>query len=250
MPGPGLREQYEREGYLTGLRVFSSEEIDAYRQAFDALEAIEGKAHCQIGLQSRHLDERFIWDMASADSVLDLMCELVGDDLLMLSTHFFCKYPERDEPFHVAWHQDTKYWGLDPAEAHTAWIAVDRADDENGCMQVIPGSHRQGLRPHGTASERGNLLNANQRVEAGELNTDEARSLVLEPGEASIHHGHLIHGSGRNRSKRRRCGLTVRFVPTFVRQARKNGKGKMWPALLVRGEDRFGHFPKRERPFS
>jgi ectoine hydroxylase-related dioxygenase (phytanoyl-CoA dioxygenase family) len=220
------------------------------RADYDALEEREGREKCQIGLIDRHLDERFVWDLATHPAIIDAVEAVMGPDVMLLATHFFCKYPtpaDGRERF-VAWHQDITYWGLEPPFALTAWYAVDDADQGNGCMRVIPGTHH-GIRDHGKAQKDGNLLSINQ--EAFVTEEDEARAvdLCLRAGEITLHHGTLVHGSNANRSNRRRCGLTVRFVPPHVKHVAENSLRRPWQAILVRGEDRFGNFGRLESPF-
>ncbi|MCW3099590.1 MAG: hypothetical protein JWL77_5208 [Chthonomonadaceae bacterium] len=218
-----------------------------YRNAFDVLEAQEGRAKAQIGLLDRHFDQAFLWELAASPRILDCVESLIGPDFLLLVTHFFCKYGPDDK--FVAWHQDATYWGLEPPKALTNWYAVDDSDVENGCMRVIPGSHRNGLREHGKAEVQGNLLSINQEVPVTAEEECSAVDLVLRAGEASIHDGWLIHGSLPNRSHRRRCGLTLRYVPTSVKPVELNSMGKRWRAILVRGVDREQNFGVCPAPF-
>jgi len=241
-------ELFETNGYLTSLAIHDVDDVARVRRDFDQLEVKEGKEHCQIGLQGRHMDTRFIWELATNPRILDTIEMLMGPDIMVLSTHFFCKYPGNETKF-VAWHQDVTYWGLEPPYALTAWYAVDASDVENGCMRVIPGSHRSGILEHGESDKAGNLLSINQQV-AESVDENQAVDLVLEAGQISIHHGHLIHGSNPNRSDRRRCGLTIRYCPPSVKHARPNSVKKPWPAVLARGEDRFQHFGDLQVPFS
>jgi ectoine hydroxylase-related dioxygenase (phytanoyl-CoA dioxygenase family) len=194
-----------------------------------------------------------VWELASHPAILDAVEAVLGPDVMLLATHFFCKYPAPPTTHHperfVAWHQDVTYWGLEPPLTVTAWYAVDNSDAENGCMRVIPGSHRGGIREHGKADRAGNLLSINQ--EAPVTPEEEARAvdLPLRAGEISLHHGILIHGSNANRSTRRRCGLTLRYVPPHVRQIEENSQGRTWAAVLVRGQDRYRHFGERQASF-
>ena len=169
---------------------------------------------------------------------------------MLLSTHFFCKYPEPDNEKFVAWHQDITYWGLEPPEAHTAWIAVDDADLANGCMEVIPGSQREGIATHGTSESGQNLLSINQEIPDELVDQSKAVPIELKAGQASIHEGQLFHASRPNRSDRRRCGLTVRFIPPQARQAKTNSLGHKWRPILVKGEDRHHHYPVTDAPFA
>jgi len=244
-----IKEQYEAEGFVSGLQVFSDEEIQRFRSQFDKLEEELGKETCSIGLKQRHLTDQFIWEMASHPRLTEMMRAIMGEDILLLATHFFCKYPEKNPTTYVAWHQDTLYWGLEPPVAHTAWIALDDSDIENGAMRVIPGSHKEGLLPHGTAREEGNLLKVkNQAISTVLFNVDSAIDLELKAGQMSVHHGYTIHGSNPNRSNRRRCGLTVRYITPDVRQADKNSRGDIWEPILISGNDRFGNFTLHPKP--
>ena len=239
---------FEEQGYLTGLDVYDVAKASAICKAFDKFEDHEGRESCAIGLQGRHIDQRFIWDLASETKILDCLEALMGSDILVLSTHFFCKYPRTTNKF-VAWHQDVTYWGLEPPFALTAWYAVDDSDVENGCMRVIPGSHRQGVVAHGESRRAGNLLSINQEVDT-DVDENEAVDLILKAGQMSIHHGHLIHGSNPNQSQRRRCGLTIRYCPPHIKPVAANSLGKPWPAVLARGEDRFHNFGNWELQFT
>jgi hypothetical protein len=246
---------FEQSGFLTGIRVMDEAGAERIRLQFDALEAAEGRERCQIGLLDRHLDQPFVWELATYPAVLDSIEAVMGPDILLLATHFFCKYPElnaQPEAGHagkfVAWHQDVTYWGLEPPYAVTAWYAVDDSDVENGCMRVIPGTH-DAIREHGKAARAGNLLSINQEVPVTPAEEANAVDLILRAGEISVHHGTLIHGSNPNRSTRRRCGLTLRYIPPTVRQVVNNSQGRMYQATLVRGEDRFHHFGSRPAPF-
>jgi len=239
---------FEEQGYLTGLDVYDVAKASTICEAFDKLEAREGRESCAIGLQGRHIDQRFIWDLASETKILDCLEALMGSDILVLSTHFFCKYAGTINKF-VAWHQDVTYWGLEPPFALTAWYAVDDSDVENGCMRVIPGSHRQGVVAHGESRRTGNLLSINQEVDT-DVDEHAAVDLILKAGQMSIHHGHLIHGSNPNQSQRRRCGLTIRYCPPHIKPVEANSLGKPWPAVLTRGEDRFHNFGNWELQFT
>lgn len=244
-----LAQTYADQGFVSGLDIYTADEIGHFRSCFDQLEAKEGREKCQIGLQARHLEDEFIWQLATDKRILNAMQEVMGQDLLLLSTHFFCKYPDPEAKKFVAWHQDVTYWGLDPAEAHTAWIAIDDADVANGCMQAIPGSHKHGIAAHDKSDKEGNLLSINQAIPDEEVDASKAVNLELKAGQISIHDGQLYHASNSNTSARRRCGLTVRFIAPHVKQVQLNSTGDKWPTILVRGKDDYQNFPAQEMPF-
>jgi ectoine hydroxylase-related dioxygenase (phytanoyl-CoA dioxygenase family) len=243
-----LRAEYQRLGYVSGIAIADPAEADHYRQQFNALEAEVGQEKARIGLVDYHFQTEFIWRLATHRKILEAVNALIGENFHLLATHFFCKYGQ-EEKF-VAWHQDVTYWGLEPPEALTVWYAVDDSDRENGCMRVLPGTHAGGIRTHGKAAQAGNLLSINQEVPVTPEEEASAVDLELKAGEISIHEGALIHGSLPNRSTRRRCGLTLRYIPTYVQQvALHSGKGRYRP-ILVHGEDREQNFERLHPPFS
>lgn len=251
-----LPETFARDGYAAGIRIHDAAGAARVRSQFDELEAREGRERCAIGLVDRHFNEPFVRELATHPAVLDAVETVLGKDILLLATHFFCKYPAPELPPdsgrsstltpYVAWHQDVTYWGLEPPIAVTAWYAVDDSDVDNGCMRAIPGTH-SAIREHGKAEREGNLLSINQEVPVSPDEEVRAADIPLRAGEISLHHGMLIHGSNPNLSTRRRCGLTIRYVPPHVRQTVLNSQGYRWQAILVRGEDRFGNFSETPR---
>lgn len=244
------RARYERDGYLCPVDVFSPAEIAALRAEFDALEAEVGREASQTGLHGRHMDLPFVWRMAANARVLAWIEAIMGPDIVMLSSQFFCKYPAGEVGAYIAWHQDVTYWGLDPMEAHSAWIAVDDADEENGCMQAIAGTHREGMAPHVTSRTPGNLLSIEQEIPDEYVDRARVVSLAMKAGQMSVHHGKLFHASAPNRSQRRRCGLAVRFVPPHVRQVAANSRGKPYRMLHLRGADPQGLHRDTPLPFA
>ena len=125
----------------------------------------------------------------------------------------------------------------------TAWVALSESNKANGALEVAPGTHLQDQIPHRDTFSKNNMLTRGQEV-AVDVDPKSAVMLELEPGEMSLHHVRLIHGSAPNPSKRRRIGFAIRYIPTYVRQV----SGSHDTATLVRGEDRYGHFELEQRP--
>ncbi|MBI2195024.1 MAG: phytanoyl-CoA dioxygenase family protein [Planctomycetes bacterium] len=242
-----LVKSYQENGYVTGIPILKGKQVERIRRLFNEVEKKEGREKCMIGLRGRHVDIPFVWELATHPAILDCIEALMGPNILVLSTHFFCKYPGPDK--WVAWHQDVTYWGLEPPDALTAWYAVDQSDAENGCMRVIPGSHRLGILDHGKAAQPGNLLSINQQVRLDAVDETRAVDLCLKAGQISIHHGQLIHGSNPNRSDRRRCGLTIRYVAPHVKPVAESSLKEPWPAVVARGEDLEKNFGETQLNF-
>jgi ectoine hydroxylase-related dioxygenase (phytanoyl-CoA dioxygenase family) len=247
-----MRDRFERDGYLLGLPILTPAEVGQARNAYERLEREVSARSSKGRITNAHHTDEAMWRIASHPRVLETVESLIGPDIVLLSTGFFVKPPSANDQF-VAWHQDTMYWGLVPPFAITLWIAIDDADIENGCLRVIPGSHRLGLLPHRTSDRAGNLLGENQEIDPALFDEASAVDFCLRAGEASAHHGELIHGSNPNRSTRRRCGMTLRFTTPAVRPVRDGEHPFRDRAILIQGEDRFGHFnfvPKPDFPAS
>ena len=160
---------------------------------------------------------------------------MLGPDLLCRSSSIFLKEPGTSS--FVAWHQDARYWDLDPPDVATAWIALGPSTVENGALRVLPGSQCAPLMRHGALDAAGNMLSRGQGI-VDQIDEEQAVTLTLAPGEMSIHDVRLAHASAPNRSRERRIGYAIRYVAAHVRSRRTPRD----TGVLVRGTDRFGHF--------
>jgi ectoine hydroxylase-related dioxygenase (phytanoyl-CoA dioxygenase family) len=233
-------QQYQTTGYYAPVRVLSTSEAGELRRRLETFEAGAGPLAGKLR-QKSHLLFTWLNDLVRHERILDAVEDLIGPDILCWGSSFFIK--EKRNTAYVSWHQDSTYWGLDPADIVTAWIAFSDSTPENGAMRVIPGSHKLDQVPHRDTFAPGNLLSRGQEIM---VDVDERQAVTLElaAGEMSLHHVRLIHGSEPNPSDLRRIGFAVRYIPTFVRQV----AGSHDTATLVRGVDRFGHFEPEQRP--
>jgi len=233
-------EQYNRDGYVKNLRVFSPAEIAGIRAYFDELLARTLAAGGDsYSISTAHLKYGRVYDLISAPTIVALVRDILGDEIIGWGSHFFCKMPRDGKA--VAWHQDASYWPLSPSKTVTVWLAIDDADVENGCMRFIAGSHHVGHLTYRPSSEADhNVLNQTiDNVEQyGTPVTDE-----LLAGEVSLHSDLLLHGSEANHSDRRRCGLTLRYcTPDVVAGSNWHAKG-----VVVSGRTA-GHWANPPRP--
>ena len=233
-------DAYRRDGYLAPIRVMSADDARDYRRHLEAYEASSGAPLQGKWRVKTHL--LFTWAdrLVHHPRILDAIEDLIGPDILCWTTNFFIK--EAASPGFVSWHQDATYWGLEPDDVVTAWIALSPSSRASGCMKVIPGTHTHAVVPHVDTFHADNLLTRGQEIA---VEVDEARAAYaeLEPGEMSLHAIKLIHGSDPNLSNDRRIGLAIRYIPTHVRQTKARDS-----AMLVRGVDRYGHFDLEPRP--
>lgn len=173
--------------------------------------------------------------------LIDAVSELLGRDLLVWGSGLFIKEPA--SPSYVSWHQDLTYWGLDEVNEVTAWVALSPSTTESGCMRFVPGSHRRRLVPHVDSFAKDNLLTRGQEI-AVEVDEASAVDIVLAPGQASLHHGHLFHASGPNRSGVRRVGVAIRYITPSMKQT----SGARLLVAHVSGRDDHGHFTVAPSP--
>jgi non-heme Fe2+,alpha-ketoglutarate-dependent halogenase len=233
-------QQYRDTGYLAPIRVLTTAEAATIRGKLEAFEAEAGLLAGKLR-QKSHLLFTWLNDLIRHERILDAVEDVIGPDILCWGTSFFIKEPHN--PSFVSWHQDSTYWGLDPADIVTAWVALSDSTTENGAMRVVPGSHTMAQVPHRDTFRPENLLSRGQEVMV-EVDEAQAATLALKAGEMSLHHVRLIHGSEPNPSGLRRIGFAIRYLPTYVRQV----AGSHDWATLVRGVDRFGNFELEQRP--
>jgi hypothetical protein len=206
-------QAWNADGYLGPLDVYEGEEIDEIRTYFDELLASTLAAGGDsYSISSAHLKHARVWEMLNHPRIVAYVSDLLGEDVIGWGSHFFCKLPGDGK--RVDWHQDCSYWPLTPTRALTVWLAIDDADQENGCMEIYAGSHVHGLIDFETSDEdSGNVLD--QSVKHPEQ-YGRHQVTPLRAGQISIHSDLLVHGSAPNDSDRRRCGLTLRYCPADV----------------------------------
>jgi chlorinating enzyme len=187
----------------------------------------------------------FAWidEMIRHPKILDAVEDVLGPNILCWNTSFFIK--EAHDPGFVSWHQDATYWGLSSSDVATAWVAMSPANKVSGCMKFVAGTHLKQVE-HEDTFDKNNLLTRGQEI-AVEVDESRAVHVELKPGQASLHHVLLFHGSEPNRSDQRRIGLAIRYIPTHLKQA---VGARDW-ATLVRGKDTYhnfepAHVPKRD----
>lgn len=248
MPANPLRRRFDADGFVCPLPALTPQRTRYYRDHFDAFHAAHKDQLDALTASNRwqiYADTHFVlpWvDQLTRESgILDTVEQVLGPDLLAWNTSWFVKMPG-DKAF-ISWHQDGAYWGLAPMEVATAWVALGPVTVENGCMRMIPGSHQQPNLPQRDTWAIDNALSRGQEI-ALAVDADTAVDLVLQPGQMSLHHLWIVHGSNANLSQEPRIGIAIRYVAPIVRQ-----QGDAKPlAMLVRGRDDLGHFTAVDRP--
>jgi non-heme Fe2+,alpha-ketoglutarate-dependent halogenase len=234
--------QYRNRGYVSPIQVLDQAEVSECRNAFltyfeqnSSLLKVQLPRDRRSFFTETHLLLDWVYQIVSHPRALDAVEAVLGPDIMVWGSQWFPKFP--GDKAYVSWHQDATYWGLAPPNVTTAWIAFSESTPENGCMRVVPGTHVSPLLPQRETYAPDNMLSRGQEI-AVEVDESQAVDLVLQPGEMSLHHIGIVHGSGPNTSDRYRIGLAVRYIHPEVVQ---NGTERDL-VLLVRGKDEYGHF--------
>ena len=230
---------FNDHGYYAPIPEFGAAEMKHYRQCLADFEAHEGGKITGQKRNKSHLFLKWLDELVHHPRLLDAVEDIIGPNILLFHAQWFIKEPHT--PNFVSLHQDSAYWGLERPEGVSAWVAFEDSSPENGCMQVIPDTHKV-LLHHVDRIEPTNMLWRGQTVESA-IDQSKAVDLVLKAGEMSLHHARIVHGSGPNRSERRRIGYSIRYISTAVKR-----EGPRESAGLARGADEYGNFEIEPRP--
>lgn len=222
------RQRYERDGYVLFHRAIDDDLIGEARDHIEWL----GKKHPELRPEQYHhqliKDDPFWVRLISDDRLLDIAEQFIGPHIALFASHYISKPPYDGQA--VLWHQDGSYWPLEPMDVVSLWLAVDDSTPENGCMRVIPGTQRLDLQELRPRKDVPNVLSS--EIDPSFVDESKAVDCELKAGGVEVHHPNIIHGSNANHSPKRRCGLTIRYIPTTTRIMREK-----WPSsFLLRGE--------------
>ena len=232
--------QYKNDGFLYPIDILELEEAHRLRTE---LELIEKKYSKIVLPKSMNTYKRgpanavipLVANVAKDDRILDIVESIIGENILVWAAEFFIKEKKSDSI--VGMHQDLTYWGMGETSGQvTAWLALSQSNKDSGCMEFVKGSHKNRILPHEDTYSSKSLLSRGQEVQV-EIPSENRILAELKPGQMSIHHGLMIHGSGPNLSNDRRIGVAIRYInPDVVQNTTKSY------AMPVRGKDNKGNF--------
>jgi ectoine hydroxylase-related dioxygenase (phytanoyl-CoA dioxygenase family) len=230
---------YRREGFVSPIRAVSEDDAAKFRRQMEDAES----AGDLMGIGQTKLYLRFPWvhKMASHPAILDAVEDLIGPNIMLYHNTVWFKDGDGSN---VSFHQDNTYFGHRPCEVLTAWMAITPATIESGCMQFLPGTQKLGqLGLKEPVIDGANMLSSGQTADF-DTSSIKPFPVELRPGEFSLHHAFLIHGSFPNNAPDRRMGITFIYHPPQLGQI---GDCRT-SALLVRGEDAYGNFDHERAP--
>ena len=226
-------DHYKNKGYISPVNALGSSEAKEIRNEIEKIEKDWPGAFEGINRNYIHLISPILNKVCLNKNILDAVENIIGKNILICGTTLFIKNP--NEKGFVSFHQDAKYIGLEPYNWVTVWLAVTDANEENGCMRMLPGSHKENLKTHEQKFDENNLLTRGQTITNVPL--EKTDPIILKAGEASLHHPTIVHGSGLNQSNDRRIGFVIQsYIGTNVKQTL--GKNSV---QIARGEDKYHH---------
>ncbi len=244
--------RWKHDGFLSPFPLLDAAELQACRDGLARFEQWLGAPVNEISatqdLKYRTMPYLVLpWaaKLARDPRILDAVEDLIGPDILIFTSTFFIKEPH--SPTIAAWHQDSTYYGLEPKEEVTVWVALTDANEAAGCMDALSFRGKPRQLSHVSRVVKNSVNRASQVItEPLDIGTATSMpvAMSLKAGQFSMHHGLCPHRSGPNTADHRRIGLGLNFIPTSVRPV-----GSIKPAaMLVRGVDRYQHFETVEPP--
>jgi ectoine hydroxylase-related dioxygenase (phytanoyl-CoA dioxygenase family) len=143
------------------------------------------------------------------------MEQLIGPNIMLKSTRLFYK-PGRSDSF-VGWHQDGLTEQVKDACVPAIWLGLTPATVENGCLRVVPQSHRLGLVPHADFPNPNNLTTQGATAQ---VSIGEPHDVVMRAGEMSLHHPLMLHASDPNHSNEARIGFSATYSTPALSSSR------------------------------
>ncbi len=202
------KESYEKDGFAIIRNVISQDLLGEINEHLNWLSTRYPDLRPEHYHHTLMRDDAFWVRVISDESLLKIAKEFLGEDLVCFTSHYVCKPPLDGHP--VLWHQDGAYWKIEPMNAITLWLAVDQTTGENGCLKMLKGTQNLPLSPIVNREDVPNMLASS--IDRKHIEEDKIVEIHLEPGDVSIHHPHIIHGSEENLSNQRRCGLDIGYM--------------------------------------
>ena len=196
---------FHAHGFVGCVDVMSEDEAEEIKQKLERAELDFPELINPEKRNNAHVCFTFLDELAYHPRIVGAVEDLLGPNLSLWASVLFIKEP--GSPHFVSWHQDATYMGMNGNDFVTPWLALSLSNQHTGCMSMIPGSHKGSISEHKDTFADDNILTRGQEV----VDVDEsiAVDLMLKPGQMSLHHGQIIHGSRPNRSKQRRIGFAL-----------------------------------------
>lgn len=153
-----------------------------------------------------HAHGAFRW-LAHCEAVTGIVEQIIGPDIDCWSSQFIFKNPGA---WGQPWHQDSYYFPFMPERPIVAvWLAISRATPENGCLQVLAGSHREPLHKHHLPTRPNSNVGYREILD---YDTSTAQTMEMKPGDLLVFDSFLMHQSTDNLSQQPRAAIVYHYA--------------------------------------
>ncbi|MDF2964068.1 MAG: hypothetical protein K0S39_5803 [Paenibacillus sp.] len=231
-------EQFREEGFSGPVQGLSLQEADMYyNHFFEVLGQNKFEpAATKVNLSAWHHKYRWAYELATHPSITDAMKQILGNDIVLWAMQFWYKEPNNSK--FIPWHQDINYWPMEPAINATAWVSLGWSILENGCLRVIPGTHKSVVGHVSTGDDQSLFA---QGLPEDSIDESKAVDVEMSPGQIAFFNEATFHGSKMNSSNIPRVAFSVRYTTPEVRflMDEWGGDTSRIRTFLVHGEDKF-----------
>lgn len=232
-----LKKQYDQDGVVFPIPVLSDQELKSYQKNFQELEARYEGVVPRCGWSHVYFDWAF--QLVLTPKILDAVEAIIGPEILVQGTLVLNKYP--DTKAFVPWHQDGRHSQLPPSQSTSAWVALSESKIENGCMRFLPGTHQGDYLLHESITDADSMV-----VNGGGIlkleKEEQAKHILLQAGEMSLHQNNVVHGSLPNLSSEKRTGFIIRYTTPAYQGTT--------PVIRARGVADCSHLHMIDRPLT
>jgi ectoine hydroxylase-related dioxygenase (phytanoyl-CoA dioxygenase family) len=190
----------------------------------ESIENIEDEMSKVFRLHHEGIFNEFI----NREDLLDMIEDILGKNIDCFLSQFIFKNPGS---WGQPWHQDSSYFPFDRSPQVGAWLATSPATMKNGCLVVLPGSHKEPLHEHLPDDRPGSNYGY---TEIKDHDFKKEKPLLLETGDLLLFHSFLMHKSYDNESKKRRTAMVYHFAETGTRFGEVDSPTNNW--ISVRGK--------------
>lgn len=239
--------QYQEQGYLGPFTAITPAEAQQYREIiYEKVLSTRTVYSPDLPTRVRHLDSLTIHRLINLPPILGRVSSLIGKDLMCWYSNIFDKKPMRpNNPEEYPWHQDSHFNRLEPMITVSVWLGLTAATLENGCVDVLPGTHKQYIPLIENHDPNHSKWFYGRSADPKYFDDSKKVSMVLDAGQFFLFDLCLMHHSNPNRTKQKRLGLAIRYATPSVKMLYHD-----WPCIMIAGENPYQLNPYVAPPVS
>ena len=232
-----IKTHFFEKGFVYPFKALDINEADLIKQDYISYYENINSASEKIEHKTKsHLLFDWAQKIVFNKNILDTVTSILGKDIVAWNSLIFLKEPGSKK--FVSYHQDQNYWNIQMDKGMTVQVALSESSIENGCLQILPGSHKKNYN-HFDKKDTNNLLARGQEVKLSEKENNNLENIILKPGEFCAFHGNIVHGSKINTTNDYRFLFSIRYLTPDNKIDEKLYYNY---STLVNGEDNYEYF--------